>query len=179
MGSSEAQTALQRCPELRQGCCAFVLSPFWVWVAPREGGMALDKASTFSQGEYPWGNSGPWLLPAAEGISVLVLKGGTWTVHHSLQYTASALLTFHITLLTPCPCFGHSLQEAPNSQPPLITWTLIPIQLCISPNLMPCLPQLSKFLSPLEFMVSISKISSILKCSLNIPSSLWPKFLKS
>ena len=65
LGSSEAQAALQRCPELRQGGWAFVLSPFWVWVAPREGGMALDKASTFSQGEYPWGNSGPWLLPVA------------------------------------------------------------------------------------------------------------------
>lgn len=35
-------------------------------------------------------------------------------------------------------------QEALNSQPSLISRTPIPTELCISPHLVPCLPQLSK-----------------------------------
>ena len=80
------------------------------------------------------------ILLEARGVSALVLRRRVWGILHSIPYTACALQTFCIVLITPYPRFDHSLQEAQNSQMSLITWT----HYYTSPNLMHYLPQLYK-----------------------------------
>ena len=102
-----------------------------------EQGIYLQPRSViFGETQVP-GLCQQLTLPGAEGISFLVLKGGTWALH-SIQHTAlpvPVLLSSHLIccIKAKLPAISHFITELSP-----------PVWLCTSPDLMPGLPNPSR-----------------------------------
>lgn len=145
------------------------LPTFGVWVVPREGGMTLDKAYTFSQDEYPWWTQALGFSQQPREAALLLKKRpGPGTTASNTQ-----LLPYRPSRSPPHNSWSLPGQEALNSWPssspglPSQQSSVYPFGALVFFN------YLNPSLSLPGPTVSISKISSNLKCALNIPSSSW------
>lgn len=123
------------------GLCMFTCACFWMWVVPREA-WPWTRHLPSAKVSYLWRNSGPWPLPAANtprswGNKFLGTERGDLGL---AQHPAHSSTCTCIALLA--PYLLHKGQTPSHLS--LHHWTLTPVWLCTSPDLMPGLPNPSR-----------------------------------